>query len=65
MPGAMHREWWAEKMRRNIERDRDTDRRLADQGWQVEVVREHQYVTLAADEVERLVRSRNPLATDR
>lgn len=34
--------WWAAKLARNVERDRDTDRRLAEAGWQVVRVWEHE-----------------------
>lgn len=34
-------EWWAEKLRTNVERDRDTDARLAAAGWTVLRLWEH------------------------
>jgi len=34
-------DWWAEKLRKNIERDRDTDARLASSGWSVLRIWEH------------------------
>jgi DNA mismatch endonuclease, patch repair protein len=34
--------WWAEKLAKNVQRDRDTDRRLAEAGWQVIHVWEHE-----------------------
>lgn len=34
-------EWWEQKLRTNVERDRDTDRRLAERGWKVVRVWEH------------------------
>jgi DNA mismatch endonuclease, patch repair protein len=40
--------WWAEKIRANKERDRDTDRRLAADGWIVLRVWEHEAPELAA-----------------
>ncbi len=33
--------WWAEKLRRNVERDRDTDARLTAAGWTVLRIWEH------------------------
>ena len=30
---ATRTRWWTEKLERNVARDRDTDRRLAEQGW--------------------------------
>lgn len=32
---ATNREWWDWKLERNQDRDKDTDRLLADQAWQV------------------------------
>ena len=34
--------WWAEKLRKNVERDRDTDRRLLTAGWTVIRIWEHE-----------------------
>ena len=51
-------EWWRDKLAKNVERDRDTDRRLADAGWAVVRVWEHEDVTTAADRVEAVVRER-------
>jgi DNA mismatch endonuclease, patch repair protein len=56
MPKA-NRPFWEAKLRRNVERDRDTDRRLAEAGWTVIRVWEHEPVDVAADEVEHAVRS--------
>jgi DNA (cytosine-5)-methyltransferase 1 len=50
--------YWAEKLRRNVERDADTDRRLAANGWHVLVVWEHDDLNVAADEIVRVVRRR-------
>ena len=33
--------WWADKLARNVARDRDTEARLRDAGWEVVVVWEH------------------------
>lgn len=51
-------EFWQAKLKRNVERDRDTDARLADAGWRVIRVWEHEDVVAAADAIEREVRSR-------
>ncbi len=45
-------DWWASKLTRNFERDRDTDRRLTDLGWTSLRVWEHQDPFQAADQVE-------------
>ena len=37
-----NRQWWESKLRANVERDRDTDRRLVDAGWLVIRVWEHE-----------------------
>lgn len=37
-----NREWWVEKLRANVERDRDTDRLLQEAGWRVVRVWEHE-----------------------
>lgn len=44
-------EWWREKLRRNVARDRDTDARLAVSGWTVVRVWEHENTEEAADRV--------------
>ncbi len=44
--------FWAQKLRANQERDRDTDRRLGDAGYTVLRVWEHEKETDAADRVE-------------
>ena len=51
-------DWWRVKLEKNVERDRDTDRRLADAGWLVVRVWEHEAVIAAADRIEGLVRER-------
>lgn len=51
-------QWWVEKLRRNVERDRDTDRRLVEAGWSVLRFWEHDEVPSSADEVEAVYRSR-------
>lgn len=43
--------WWAAKLARNVERDRDTDQRLAEAGWHVVRVWEHEDPAEAAERV--------------
>ena len=47
-----NREWWVAKLRANVERDRDTDARLAAAGWEVVRVWEHEAPKEAADRIE-------------
>jgi DNA mismatch endonuclease (patch repair protein) len=46
-------EWWAAKLAGNVVRDRDTDARLAEAGWVVVRVWEHEEPAAAADRVDR------------
>jgi len=55
MPKA-NADFWEEKLARNRERDRQTDRRLRDEGWQVIRIWEHEDAVEAADRVEALLR---------
>ncbi|UHJ58261.1 very short patch repair endonuclease [Mycolicibacterium fortuitum] len=48
--------WWAMKLARNVERDRETDAHLADLGWNVIRIWEHEDSELAADRVQAAVR---------
>lgn len=48
--------WWAAKLDRNVARDRDTDRRLAEAGWTVLRAWEHEAPAEVADRVEAVVR---------
>lgn len=48
-------EFWAEKVRKNRERDQDTDRRLREAGWTVLRIWEHVPVSEAVQLVERAV----------
>jgi DNA mismatch endonuclease (patch repair protein) len=50
--------YWPAKIARNQTRDQDTDRRLADAGWAVVRVWEHDDPARAADRIEAAVRSR-------
>jgi DNA mismatch endonuclease, patch repair protein len=51
-------EWWEQKLNRNQERDRETDRVLREQGWKVVRIWEHEDPAAAADRVEAAVRDR-------
>jgi DNA mismatch endonuclease, patch repair protein len=53
-----NRKWWESKLQANVERDRDTDRRLIGAGWLVIRVWEHETPDAAADRIESAVRSR-------
>ena len=53
-----HAAYWAEKIRKNVERDADTDLQLAAHGWTVVRIWEHQPVETAADIVVAAVRGR-------
>lgn len=53
-------EWWAKKLDTNRRRDAETEVRLAEAGWHLEVVWEHEEPEGAADRIERLVRRRKP-----
>ncbi|MGO9291485.1 MAG: very short patch repair endonuclease, partial [Polyangia bacterium] len=48
--------WWAVKLAANVDRDRDTDQRLAAAGWTVVRVWEHENPLSAADRVELVIR---------
>ncbi len=50
-----NREWWAEKLARNVARDRQTDELLADAGWTVVRVWEHEAAGPAADRIEAVL----------
>jgi DNA mismatch endonuclease (patch repair protein) len=49
-------DYWLPKLRRNVERDRRNERALADAGWTLIVVWEHDDLIEAADRIEHLVR---------
>lgn len=51
-------EWWAAKLATNVRRDRDTDARLAEAGWLVIRVWEHENMIEAAARIEEAVRAR-------
>jgi len=51
-----NREWWDWKIKRNRDRDADTNRLLKDQGWVVVRIWEHEDAQAAAQQIEALVR---------
>lgn len=51
-----NREWWAEKLSGNVRRDRDTDRRLGELGWQVIRIWEHEDPSQAVQRILALFR---------
>lgn len=51
-------EFWDRKLKRNSERDAETNRLLQEHGWAVLRIWEHEDPVEAADRVEKLVRSR-------
>jgi DNA mismatch endonuclease, patch repair protein len=50
-------EFWEQKLRRNVERDRQVDRALADEGWTVVRVWEHEAPEAAAARIAAVVRA--------
>ena len=58
-----NRDWWIAKLRKNVDRDRDTDRRLAEGGWRVVRAWEHEVPKEVADRIETLVRPRGSSVT--
>lgn len=52
--------WWDAKLAANAARDEDTDRKLAEAGWMVVRVWEHESPEVAAGHVADVVRSRRP-----
>jgi DNA mismatch endonuclease (patch repair protein) len=50
--------FWDQKLKRNCERDRETNRLLSEHGWAVMRIWEHEDPIAAADRVERVVQSR-------
>ncbi len=51
-------DYWEPKLKRNVERDRETDRLLAESGWLSIRIWEHEDPRKAAQRIERIVRSR-------
>lgn len=50
-----NREWWSAKLQRTVERDREADTALAERGWTVLRIWEHESVSRAADRIEAAV----------
>ncbi|WP_064442992.1 very short patch repair endonuclease [Rhodococcus sp. YH3-3] len=46
-------QWWTDKLAANVVRDRDTDARLAEQGWTVIRIWEHEDPLVAAECVQK------------
>jgi DNA mismatch endonuclease (patch repair protein) len=55
-----NRDWWVDKLERNVERDELTRSALEERGWTVVRIWEHEPPDEAAERIERLVRSRRP-----
>lgn len=56
--------WWLDKLRRNVERDRETDALFRADGWLVLRFWEHESPQKVADVIEHHVRARRPAMTD-
>jgi DNA mismatch endonuclease, patch repair protein len=57
-PPTNNAAWWARKVKANRKRDADTESRLADLGWHVEVVWEHEDMEQAAIRIAEVVHQR-------
>lgn len=55
--------WWAEKIRANQARDRDTDQHLASLGWQVLRVWEHEEIAQASERIREALDQRRASKT--
>ena len=55
---ARNADYWAPKLRANVDRDQRVDEALSDEGWTVVRVWEHDDVESAADRIRRLVDNR-------
>jgi G:T-mismatch repair DNA endonuclease (very short patch repair protein) len=55
-----NRDWWASKIRRNQERDRETARTLTEVGWRVVEVWEHEDAVEAAARIAVVLRGGEP-----
>jgi DNA mismatch endonuclease, patch repair protein len=50
-------DYWLPKLEGNVERDRQNERALAEAGWTLVVVWEHEDIAQAASRIEKLVRA--------
>ena len=57
-------EWWDRKLRRNQERDAETDRKLSEHGWEVVRIWEHEDPVAATDRIQEAVRARRKGSRD-
>lgn len=57
---ATNADWWRAKLDRNVERDAETDRLLADAGWTVVRAWEHEPTEQTVDRVRTAVRTGSP-----
>jgi DNA mismatch endonuclease (patch repair protein) len=57
-----NRDWWAAKLATNVARDRDTDERLAAEGWAVVRIWEHEDALAAADRVVEALHSHRTMS---
>jgi len=55
--------WWRRKIQRNVERDRDTNRRLRAAGWTVIRIWEHQVSERSAERIRRRLDARRAAET--
>jgi DNA mismatch endonuclease, patch repair protein len=55
---ASNAEWWETKLTRNAQRDAETNRLLADAGWTVVRIWEHEDLAVAVGRIEALLRER-------
>lgn len=58
VPSMSNRDYWDEKIARNRERDEDTNRRLADEGWLALRIWAHEDPQVAAEVIAGTVRER-------
>lgn len=58
-----NREWWREKLDRNVARDREKDRKLSELGWTVVHVWEHENPVAASNLIEQLWKTRRKATT--
>lgn len=62
-PSRRNAAFWTEKIEANVRRDRETDRVLADAGWLVIRVWEHEDPISVADRIEAIVVTRRSRST--